>query len=286
MKMIAVPVVSALGSWLWLWLATLSGAMLMSGVSFASERVWCHEVQVGDTLSSISRRYGVPPAKLRKVNAIRLTQPLRVGMRLVLPSIQPRAASSARGRVRALRARPGHLRRENVAASRDHLTRLRDLEMVRQFTRSGRLVPVAADAPTYYVAGVPVALRVARPWTRQFIEHLAGTLHALFGTRLRITSLVRTPARQLALRRLNTNAAPAHGSVRSTHLTGAAVDISKRPLAAREIDWLRTVLRRLTAERMVHAIEEFNEPHFHVLVRKRYRTYAAGFRSPMFLGGC
>ena len=286
MRMIAIPVVSALGFWPWLWLATLSGAMLMSGVSFASERVWCHTVQVGDTMSSISRRYGMSAAKLRKVNASRLTQPLRAGTRLVLPPIQSLAAASPRGRARALRAGPGHLRRENAAASRDHLTRLRDLEMVRQFTRSGRLVPVAADAPTYYVAGVPVALRVARPWTRQLIEHLAESLHALFGTRLRITSLVRTPSRQLALRRLNINAAPAHGSVRSTHLTGATVDISTQPLSAREVAWLRTVLRRLTADRMVHAIEEFNEPHFHVLVRKRYGTYAAGFRSPMFLRGC
>ena len=67
---------------------------------------------------------------------------------------------------------------------------------------------------------------------------------------------------------------------------GATVDISTQALAAREIDWLRTMLRGLTAERMVHAIEEFNEPHFHVLVRKRYGTYAAGFRSPMFRGGC
>lgn len=286
MKMIAIPVVSPLGSWLWLWLATLSGAMLMSGVSFASERVWCHKVQGGDTLSSISRRYGVSAAKLRKVNAIRLAQPLRVGTRLVLPSIRPLAAASARGRVQALRPPAGHLRLENTAATRDRLTRMRDLEMVRRFTRSGRLVPVAADTPTYYVAGVPGALRVARPWTRRFIEQLAGALHGLFGTRLRITSLVRTPSRQLALRRLGINAAPAHGSIRSTHLTGATVDISTQPLSAREIDWLRTVLRRLTAERMVHAIEEFNEPHFHVLVRRRYGTYAAGFRSPMFMRGC
>jgi hypothetical protein len=38
---------------------------------------------------------------------------------------------------------------------------------------------------------------------------------------------------QRALRRINGNAAPAHRSLRSTHLTGAATDISRRSLAER-----------------------------------------------------
>ena len=274
-------IVSALGGWLSVWLAALSGVALVSGVSMAGERVWCHRVQAGDTLSGISRRYRVPLAKLRRINAIRLMRPLRIGERLLLSTSPGTAASVA-----ALRARPGHLRRENAAATRDRLTRMRDLEMVRTFTRSGLLVRVAAETPTYYVTGVPGVLQVARPWTRRFIEQLAGALHALFGTRLRVTSLARTPARQRALRSLNVNAAPAQGSARSTHLTGATVDISKQPLSLREIDWLRTVLRRLAANGLVHAIEEFHEPHFHVLVRKRYTTSAARLKSPALVGGC
>jgi hypothetical protein len=163
---------------------------------------------------------------------------------------------------------------------------MRDLDMVQRFRRAGLLVPVAVERPTYVVASVPEPLRVARPWTRRFIEHVAGALHRRFGTRLKITSLTRTPARQLALRRINLNAAPSHGPVRSTHLTGASVDIAKQPLSIREVEWLRSVLWGLTAQRLVQAIEEFNEPHFHVLVRKRYGNYATVRGVPLFEAGC
>jgi hypothetical protein len=74
--------------------------------------------------------------------------------------------------------------------------------------------------------------------------------------------------------------------VQSTHLTGAAVDISKRSLSEAEIAWLRTVLARLKARGLIHAAEEFREPHFHVLVRKVYATYARALRSPILAGGC
>lgn len=254
-------------------LAALASAGLLAHASLASEP--CHTVQAGDTLSSISRRYRVPLAKLRQINARRLTRPLRVGSRLKVPGSKRRLAAAMAPRMRALRARPGNLRRENAAATHDRLTRMRDRGMVRRFTRSGHLVPIALETSTYYVTGVSAALRVARPWTRRFIEHLARAVHASFGIRLKITSLTRTEARQRAIGRTNGNAAPARGPARSTHLTGASVDISKAPFSALEIDWLRSALRRLTAARLVHAIEEFAEPHFHVLVRRAYGALAA-----------
>ncbi|MBI2160017.1 MAG: hypothetical protein HYU25_06535 [Candidatus Rokubacteria bacterium] len=76
--------------------------------------------------------------------------------------------------------------------------------------------------------------------------------------------------------------------MRSTHLTGGggAVDISKRQLSELEIDWLRTVLQRLTADSLIHEIEEFNEPHFHVLVRRRYGAYSRTRPSPLLIRGC
>jgi murein DD-endopeptidase MepM/ murein hydrolase activator NlpD len=260
--------------------------MLMGGVSAAAEPVWCHEVRSGDTLAGISRRYRAPLAKLLAVNALGNGQALRVGTRLVLPSIRARLGALRAGRPLALRAPAGHLRRENAAATRDGLSRMRDLAMVRRFRRAGRLVPVVAEARSYYVAGVSAASRVARPWTRRFIEQLAGAMHARFETRLRVTSLTRTPASQLALRRVNVNAAPTAGPARSTHLTGAAVDISKRGLAEPEVAWLRTVLGRLKARGLIHAVEEFREPHFHVLVRRGYATYARALPAPILAGGC
>jgi LysM repeat protein len=267
-------------------LLTALATLLLSGVGFAGEVVWCHKVRTGDTLTGIARRYRVPLARLLKVNRRGVGPPLRVGVKLALPSVAGLPEATLPLWQRALRARAGHLRLENRAATRDALSRLESAQMVRRFRTAGLLVPLPATTKTYYVASVPPSLRLARPWTKRFIEQLAGALHGLFGIRLRITSLTRTPRLQLALRRTNANAAPARGALLSTHLTGAAVDISKRPLSPEQTVWLRTVLHRLTSKGLVRAIEEFREPHFHVLVRKRYAPYAATLTSPLLIGGC
>ncbi|HEV8617539.1 MAG TPA: DUF5715 family protein [Methylomirabilota bacterium] len=169
-----------------------------------------------------------------------------------------------------LRARRDNLVRENTVADRQRLSRLRALVVVRRFVRARLLVPLPARTNVYRVAGVDPALRVTRPWTKRFVEQLGRGFHGRFGAPLKITSLTRTAATQRALRRVNTNAAAAHGRLRSTHLTGAAVDISTRPLGQREVRWLRVVLRRLAAQRVLSAIEEVAQPHFHVLVFRRY----------------
>jgi hypothetical protein len=178
-------------------------------------------------------------------------------------------------RVAPLRARGDNLRRENAAATRDGLSRLANARDLSRFRQARLLVAVPPSTSTYYVSGVPEALRLARPWTKRFIEALASAKHRSFGTPLRITGLTRTRAYQRALGRSNGNAAPPRGDRQSTHLTGASVDISKRWLSGGELRWLRAVLRRLTADGLIHAIEEFRQPHFHVLVRKRYGAAAA-----------
>jgi hypothetical protein len=185
-----------------------------------------------------------------------------------------------------LRARAGSLRRENAAATRDDLSRVASDRMLTRFRRARLVVSVPASTRTYYVSGVPGFLRFARPWTKRFIEQLAAAKRRAFGTPLRITGLTRTRSYQKALGTTNGNAAPAHGHSQSTHLTGAAVDISKRLLSTREIDWMRAVLWRLTADGLVHAIEEFRQPHFHVLVRKRYGASARTLVSPLLIEGC
>jgi hypothetical protein len=127
---------------------------------------------------------------------------------------------------------------------------------------------------------------VARPWTRRFVQQLGEALHGLFGSRLRVTDLTRTEAVQKALGEWNGNAAPAWGTVVSTHLTGASVDLSKVEHSDVELAWLRLVLGRLTARRVVSAIEEFAQPHFHVMVFRAYLRHAARLRSSVALGGC
>jgi hypothetical protein len=271
-------------------LLTFSGilalVLLPAPAAQAADPGWCHEVRPGDTLAAVARRYGASVAELRGLNRLAPRAVPRLRRILMLPAV----ADLRRGRLDLSRpplvARPHRLRRESAAAGRDRLSRLRDLAAVERFRRSGLLVNVPLRTETYYVEGVGPRLRVARPWTRQFVEQLAQAFHDLFDKPLRITSLTRTTARQRALRRTNPSAAPARGPVQSTHLTGAAVDISKRALREPEVAWLRTVIARLEARRLIHAVEEFREPHFHVLVRRVYTPYARALGSPILTGGC
>lgn len=186
----------------------------------------------------------------------------------------------------ALRAGPGYLVSENAAANRARLSRIPDLRTVRRFVRAKRLVPVPARTRTYEVVGVRPALRVARPWTVRFVKHLAQAFHARFRGTLRITSLTRTADVQRALRTTNGNAAPAEGRLRSTHLTGATVDISKRPMQLHEVQWLRAALGRLAKRELVSAIEEFAQPHFHVMVFPAYGKAIRRNIIALLRGGC
>jgi hypothetical protein len=210
----------------------------------------------------------------------------RMRAHIALPALVRLRRGSLPLASRSLPARAGDLHRENALATRDDLSRMRTVRVLARFRRAGLLVPVPASSRAYYVAGVPASLRIARPWTKRFIEQLATAKRLLFGTQLRITSLTRTTARQHALIATKPQAAPARGPLSSTHLTGAAVDISTASLSGRELAWLRTVLHRLRARGLVHAVEEFSEPHFHVLVRRQYGRYARTLASPLLVGGC
>jgi len=259
---------------------------LLAEASHAGEPVWCHEVRRGDTLTTIASRHGASVKELRGLNRLGPKAIPRPRTILMLPTVR----DLRRGRLDLSRppmvARQHRLRRESAAAVRERLSHMRDLAMVKRFRRAGLLVEVPLKTRTYYVEGVGTGLRVARPWTRQFVEQVAQVFHDLFGKPLRITSLTRTTARQRELLRTNPSAAPATGRVQSTHLTGAAVDISKRSLSEAKTAWLRTVLARLKARGVIHVAEEFREPHFHVLVRRAYATYARALRSPILAGGC
>ncbi|MFQ5899703.1 MAG: DUF5715 family protein [Candidatus Methylomirabilia bacterium] len=252
----------------------------------AAEQVWCHRVRRGDTLSTLARRFGTTVRKLHRLSSLSPEDILRVGQLLTLP----RFVSLQRGHLKLgpepLTAAAGNLERENAEADRQDLSRMRNFSMVRRFVRAGLLVPVPAATHTYQISGVPKSLRVARPWTKQFLEQLARGAHDLFGTRLKITSLTRTVATQRSLRSRNGNAAPARGENRSTHLTGASLDISKHAHSKREIHWLRQVLRRLARQRFLHAIEEFQQPHFHVMVFHEYGSYGRALTSSVLIGGC
>ncbi len=164
---------------------------------------------------------------------------------------------------------------QNARADADNLSRMHDTAMVQRFAQSGYLVSVPLSARHYYLHAVPEPYRYCRPWTRLFLERLSRQYYAKFKQPLRITSLVRTVARQRQLARRNGNAADATGALQSSHLTGATLDISKHSMSVRGRHWMRKVLYSLRQAGYLYAIEEFHEPVFHVMVYANYPQYVA-----------
>ena len=253
------------------------GICLLGSIDAGAGPGRCHQVRPEETLAAIAPHYRTSVDELLRLNRTGRKAIMRVGSILVLP---PKLIH------KPLFATRGRLGRESAAAQGDGLSRMRSDRMTARFRTSGLLVAIPAETRTYYVAGVRPHLRVARPWVRIFVEHLAAEFHRSFTHRLRITSLTRTRITQLALQQTNPSAAPADGAVQSTHLSGAAVDVSKRDLGDVETAWLRTVLHRLSRRGLVYAVEEFAEPHFHVMVRRGYADYTRRHGSPVLVSGC
>lgn len=164
---------------------------------------------------------------------------------------------------------------QNDRADADNLSRMRDTAMLRRFVQKGYLVSVPSSARSYYLHAVPRTYRYCRPWTKQFLDRLSRQYYARFKRPLRITSLVRTVTRQRQLARRNGNAADATGELQSSHLTGATLDISKHSMSAAGQSWMRDVLYSLRRAGYLYAIEEFEEPVFHVMVYSNYPQYVS-----------
>ena len=162
---------------------------------------------------------------------------------------------------------------QNERADADDLSRMTNDAMVRRFRRLGLLLPVASSTPSYYLSGLPARFHYLRPWSRLFLKRLSLQFHERFGARLRVTGLVRSATYQTQLDRRNPNAATAAGPKRSSHLTGATLDVSKRFMSGPQIDWMRDVLSSLNEREVVYALEEFSQPCFHVMVHKSYTGY-------------
>lgn len=160
---------------------------------------------------------------------------------------------------------------QNERANQFHLTRLRDLAMVREFHSEGILVSVPSRMPYYYLDHVSPDYSYLRPWAKMFLDQLSREYYARFGQPLRVTSMLRTVLVQERLTRWNPNAAQAVGADRSSHLTGATLDISKHFMNYRGELWMRRTLVQMEHEGYLYAIEEFHQPCFHVMVFPTYR---------------
>jgi hypothetical protein len=162
---------------------------------------------------------------------------------------------------------------QNAYAEREDLSVMLNVSMVSRFHRNGYLKRVSGSTRYYYIHGIPAKYRYLRPWSKLFLDRLSRQYYARFKKRLRVTSLVRTVALQQALAKRNGNAAQAFGARRSSHLTGATLDISKRDMTAGGRQWMRKVLYSLRKQECLYAVEEFAQPTFHIMVYRDYRDY-------------
>ena len=145
--------------------------------------------------------------------------------------------------------------------------------MVERWARLQLIERIPGKTSNYYLHGVRNENRYLRPWAKLFLERLSRQYRARHRKPLRVTSLLRTAAYQRSLSRRNGNAAAAVGPKRSAHLTGACLDISKKGMTRSQQAWVRSVLSSLKTKGYLYAVEEYQQPVFHILVHRDYESY-------------
>lgn len=166
------------------------------------------------------------------------------------------------------------LKKQNDVADRFNLPRVANEEMLEKLIKEGVFVQIPADTPYYYLSLEP-KFRYGLPVTKEFIGSFSRRFSGTFtGNRLKITEIVRTKKRQNFFARILriTSADCRTPSRCSSHLTGAAFDISAKDLIEDQIKWIRKELARLEREGIIEATDETDWlNHFHIMVFPRER---------------
>jgi hypothetical protein len=176
-------------------------------------------------------------------SSIRLSTRL-AALLAVLVAPLPAGAQSLRGSQASVDATYDYARRKGLTFHRTSRT-------VRRAAAQGKFVKLASSA-NVRVKGVtfPYVL----PSTRTFVLRLAAEYRSVCDEPLTVTSAVRPSTRQ-----------PRNSVEKSVHPTGLAIDLRK-PLHGDCREWLRERLMELERDDLIDATEEFNPPHFHVVV--------------------
>lgn len=172
----------------------------------------------------------------------------------------------------------GGLAVENAKADALGLTRVNDLAALRGLISDGTLVLVESTEAYEYDAtfaehdpGNAASYGHALPTTKRFLDEVLGEGYRCFGAKFLLTSVTRTEKYQDRLKRKNRNAARGKTQAsRSTHTTGATVDIGGSQLPVNVRNWLRHRLADLERAGLVQATEEHRRRSpwycFHVMV--------------------
>lgn len=169
------------------------------------------------------------------------------------------------------------LEKQNEVADRHNLERFYDNEELLMAKKMVRLVPLPEEEGITVDERLSSERRWCRQWTQDFLLDLGAMYVVQFGSAIQVNSAVRTVADQIQLRKSgNRNAASWYGSLASSHLTGATIDIAKLHLTQngkhRELGWLRTYLIKLEKQNLIEVTEENSQAIFHIMVFPEYAS--------------
>jgi hypothetical protein len=196
--------------------------------------------------------------------------------------VAPRHAHRATGKRARLRRilwnplfRPSHesLLRQNEEIDRLELPRIQDDAELEQLKASGDLVPIVAGQTIRIDPRLDPDRRYCRPWTLEFVQDLSQAYYEQFHDQIQVNSAVRTVQVQKKLRRHNRNAAPETGDTASSHLAGITVDLQRRGMTKKEIQFVEQYMLPMKNLGLVEPEEERHQWVFHVAVSGRYTEW-------------
>lgn len=178
----------------------------------------------------------------------------------------------------SLRRTPNSLYNQNRQADLEGLKRLteRDLNL---FISKKILVPLPHDNVNVVVdSRLPKRYRYCLPETRDFLIDFGTYFRKETGKPIQINSAVRTVEYQEDLGDRNGNAAPSEGPKRSSHLTGATIDIAKKGMTPHQLKTARKYLLFFHKNELADVTEEFHQAVFHAMIfRSKYKEFHEKF---------
>lgn len=157
------------------------------------------------------------------------------------------------------------LARQNEIADRYDLQRVKSRNNLKSLIKQEKLVAIPEHI--YYELALEREFRFARPWVKKFLDDFSKEFFLKFRKPLKVTSLVRTKPDQLRLSAQGISDADGKSwHKQSSHLTGSALDISKRTMTKEEVSWTCERLLGLRRKGVIEAVHEPHNNHFHIMV--------------------
>lgn len=161
--------------------------------------------------------------------------------------------------------------KQNLEADQSNLSRIENMKELLQHIGSGLLISIPTSPGVKIDIRLDKRFHYVRPCTAEFIKDLGSRYRERFNVSLQINSAIRTVEHQKEIAKYNRNAAPTTGNMRSSHLTGSTIDISKKKLSRAQKKWLRLQLKKFERKDEIDATEEFHQAVFHIMVYDRYQ---------------